>query len=237
MSLRNLKSFAAAMLVLALAVGPATAQAAPRAAASEQQELVNEARATFVHFRDDPNLTGFREHEREARGFLIVPKAVRVGLVFGGSGGSAVLVARGKGGWNGPSFYTIGTGSFGLQLGVDVSEVVVLVMTQRGMDSLLSASLRHGLDASVAAGPVGVGAGRAPGPTADFVYYSRSKGLYGGVSLQGAMIRPDADANAAYYGRPVSPRDILVRGSLRNARANALLETVDADTLRVSARR
>jgi SH3 domain-containing YSC84-like protein 1 len=110
------------------------------------------------------------------------------------------------------------------------------VMTQRGMNSLLSASVRGGVDASVAAGPVGIGAGRAPRPTADFIYYSRSKGLYGGATLEGAMIRPADGWNRAYYGRTVSPREILVSGSVRSPRSNALLETLD-DTLRVVARR
>jgi len=239
MFMRNLRAFAGLALALAIA-GPAAAQTVTvRAArlASEQQELVNAARDTFVRFRDDPDLEGFREHEREARGFLIVPKAVRVGLVFGGSGGRGLLVARGRTGeWNGPSFYKVGTASFGLQAGVDVSNVVVLVMTQRGMDALLSASVRLGMDASAAAGPVGVGAGRPPRPDTDFVYYSRSKGFYGGVSLEGAMIRPDDDWNRAYYGRPVSPRDILVRGSLRRPGSQRLLETLD-NSLRVARRR
>jgi SH3 domain-containing YSC84-like protein 1 len=236
MSLERLKPFAAAALVLALAVGPSAAQAAPRAAVSEQQELVNEARATFLHFRSDPNLTGFREHEQEARGFLIVPMAVRAGLVFGGSGGRGVVVARNRdGSWNGPSFYRVGAASFGLQAGVDVSEIVVLVMTQRGMNSLLSASVRGGVDASVAAGPVGIGAGRAPRPTADFIYYSRSKGLYGGATLEGAMIRPADGWNRAYYGRTVSPREILVSGSCRNPGSKPLLETMEY-SLRVAGR-
>jgi lipid-binding SYLF domain-containing protein len=228
MSLQHLKPFAALALVLAVTVGATSAQAAPRAAASEQQELVNESRVTFGHFRDDPSLTWFREHEKDALGFLIISKAVRVGFVFGGSGGRGVLVAKGEAGdWNGPAFYTAGTASVGFQAGVDVSEIVVLVMTKKGLDSLLSASVKAGVDASVAAGPVGVGTGIAPKPDADFVYYSRSKGLYGGVSLEGAVIKPTDDWNKAYYGQIVSPIDILVRGSFRNPGAKRLLETVE----------
>ncbi len=228
MSLRNYKSVAALALVLAVAVGPPVAQAAPKAAVSEQQELVDESRVAFGHFRDDPSLTWFREHERQALGFLIVSKAVRVGFVFGGSGGRAVLVAKGDAGeWNGPSFYTVGTASVGFQAGVDVSEIVVLVMTKKGMDSLLSTTVKAGVDASFAAGPVGVGTGTAPKPDADFVYYSRSKGLYGGVSLQGAVIKPTDDWNKEYYGQIVSPIDIIVRGSFRNPGAKRLLETIE----------
>jgi lipid-binding SYLF domain-containing protein len=229
---RNLKALAALALVVAIA-GPSAALAAPRPA-SEQQELVNAARVTFSSFGD---LTGFREHEREARGYLIVPRAWRVGLIFGGSGGRGVLVSRGRTGeWNGPSFYTVGTASFGLQAGVDVSDIVVLVMTQRGMNALLSPTFKLGMDASAAAGPVGVGVGRPPRPDTDFIYYSRAKGFYGGVSLQGARIRPDDHWNTAYYGRPVTARDILVRGSVRNPGSRGLIETVDVSA-RVVARR
>jgi SH3 domain-containing YSC84-like protein 1 len=232
MFMRNLKALAALALVVAIA-GPPAALASPRAV-SEQQELVNSARVTFSSFGD---LSGFREHEREARGYLIVPGAWRIGLIFGGSGGRGVLVSRGQTGeWNGPSFYTVGTASFGLQAGVDVSDVVVLVMTQRGMNALLSPSVRLGMDASAAAGPVGVGVGRPVRPDTDFIYYSRAKGFYGGVSLQGARIRPDDHWNMAYYGRPVTARDILVRGSVRNPGSRGLLETVDVSA-RVVARR
>lgn len=232
MFVRNLKALAALALVVAIA-GPPAALAAPRAA-SAQQQLVDAARVTFSRFGD---LSGFREHEREARGYLIVPRAWRVGLIFGGSGGRGVLVSRGRTGeWNGPSFYTVGTASFGLQAGVDVSDIVVLVMTQRGMNALLSPTFKVGMDASAAAGPVGAGVGRPPRPDTDFIYYSRAKGFYGGVSLQGARIRPDDHWNTAYYGRPVTPRDILVHGSVRNPGSRGLTETVDVSA-RVVARR
>ncbi len=92
------------------------------------------------------------------------------------------------------------------------------------------------MDASFAAGPVGVGAGRPPRPDTDFIYYSRSKGFYGGLSLEGAMIRPDDHWNFAYYRSPVSPRDILVRGSIRNPASRRLLETVD-NSMRVAGKR
>ena len=172
---------------------------------------------------------------REPRDFRVLQDAQHsLAVCLGGRG---VLVSRGRTGeWNGPSFYTIGTASFGLQAGVDVSDIVVLVMTQRGMNALLTPSVRLGMDASVAAGPVGAGVGRPPRPDTDFIYFSRAKGFYGGVSLQGARIRPDDRWNAAYYGRPVSARDILVRGSVRHPGSRGLLETVDVSA-RVVARR
>lgn len=237
MSSRNLKVAGVLAVAVAVALTAAPAKAAARQTISEQQELVNRARATFTSFREDPGLTGFREHERDALAFLIIPKAVRVGLIFGGSGGPGVVVARNGRSWNGPSFYSIGTASFGLQAGVDVSEIIVAVMTPRGLNALLSGSTRLGMDASVAAGPAGIGAGRAPRPTADFVYYTRAKGLYGGATLEGAMIRPNTEWNDAYYRGPASPREILIAGSLRNTGSRRLLATVETASLRVAVRR
>jgi lipid-binding SYLF domain-containing protein len=226
MSSPRLKSVFSAVIALALAAGPAFARTASRGAPSEEQALVNDARATFARFRDDPDLTTFLENEREARAVLIIPKAVRAGLILGGSGGPGVVLARRGTSWSGPSFYRLGTASLGLQIGVDVSEIVVFVRTQRGLDVLLSPSMKMGLDASIAAGPVGAGAGRAAHPTADFVYYSRSKGFYGGVSLEGAAIRPDEEANRAYYGRLASPREVLVEGTFRNVGSKALVASL-----------
>ncbi len=226
MSSPRLKWVLSCAVALALAAGPAMARTTSRKTLSEEQALVNDARATFVHFRDDLDMTGFREHEREARAVLIIPKAVRAGLIMGGSGGTGVVLAKRAGSWSDPSFYKLGTASVGLQIGVDVSEIVVFVMTPRGLDALLSPTTRAGVDASIAAGPVGIGAGRAPKPNADFVYYSRSKGFYGGVTLEGAVIRPDAAANEAYYGRFATPREILVQGSLRNPGSRRLIETL-----------
>jgi lipid-binding SYLF domain-containing protein len=120
---------------------------------------------------------------------------------------------------------------------VDVSEIIVAVMTQRGLNTLLSGHTRLGVDASVAAGPVGIGAGRAPRPTADFVYYSRAKGLYGGATLEGAVIRPDNEWNEAYYRGSATPREILIAGSLRNTGSRRLLATVETSSLRVAVRR
>jgi lipid-binding SYLF domain-containing protein len=209
-----------------MAAGPATARTTSGKTLSEEQALVNNARAAFVHFRDDLDMTGFLEHEREARAVLIIPRAVRAGLIMGGSGGPGVITAKRAGSWSDPSFCTLGTASFGLQIGADVSEIVVFVMTPRGLNALLSPSTKAGMDACIAAGPVGIGAGRAPKPDTDFVYYTRSRGFYGGLTLEGAVIRPDAAANQAYYGRFASPREILVQGSLRNPGSRRLIETL-----------
>src|SRR4029453_7041882 len=97
---------------------------------------VDAALQTWNNFQADPNLTWFREHESEAVGFLIAAKVVKAGFIIGGSGGRAVLIAKGDKGWAGPAFYTMGTASAGFQAGVDVSEIVTLGMTQKALASL-----------------------------------------------------------------------------------------------------
>ncbi len=200
------------------------ATAVPAFAQSEQQKLVDECLVTWNNFQADPNLTWFREHDHEAVGFLIAAQVVKAGFVFGGSGGRAVLVAKGDKGWAGPAFYSVGTASVGFQAGVDVSEVITLVMNKKALESLMSGSVKAGADASVAAGPVGVGAGTKP--NADFLVFTRAKGLYGGVNVNGAVIKPTEDWNKDYYGKLVSPIDIVIRGEFKNPGGAAIVDAI-----------
>ncbi len=210
----------AAALVLAFAV-----TATPALAQSEQQKLVDECLVTWNNFQSDPNLTWFRDHDNEAVGFLIAATVVKAGFIFGGSGGRAVLVAKGDKGWAGPAFYTMGTASAGFQAGVDVSEIITLVMNKKALESLMSGAVKAGADASVAAGPVGVGAGTKP--NADFLVFSRAKGLFGGVNVNGTVIKPTEDWNKDYYGKLVSPIDVIIRGEFRKPGARPLIEAVE----------
>jgi SH3 domain-containing YSC84-like protein 1 len=203
------------LLVLALS--------APAARADE--ELVNDARETIMRFTSDPNMDWFRDNAREAMGLLVVPRLWRGGFFFGGSGGSGVLLARDPqtGTWSYPAFYTIGAVSVGPQVGAEAAEVVLMIMTQRGLDSMLATSVKLGADVSIAAGPVGAGAKAA---TTDILAYSRSKGFYGGATVEGAVIAARDSWNEAYYGRPVRPLDILLRREAKNAQADLLRQEV-----------
>ena len=188
-------------------------------------QQVQRAEATLANFRNDPEMTWFRNHLKNARAVIISPRVTRAGFVFGGSGGEALVLARDKSGnWAGPAFYNMGAGSVGLQIGVDVSEVVILVMSQKALDALLSRNFKLGGDASIAAGPVGVGA--AAGVTTDMISFARAKGAYAGVSMDGAVVSPDTGANTAYYGRPASPADILVTRSVQNPSGAALQQSL-----------
>jgi lipid-binding SYLF domain-containing protein len=137
-----------------------------------------------------------------------------------------VLLARdaGSGQWRGPVFYTMATGSIGFQAGIAASENVTLVMTEKGLNTLLAPSVKLGADASVAAGPVGAGA--ASDVKTDFISFARSKGLYGGLNLDGTVVTANNDWNNAYYGKKVLAPDIVIRGTATNPKAGDLLTTV-----------
>ena len=193
-------------------------------AQSDPQKLIDAADRTFSNFMRDPEMTWLQQNIGRARAVLIAPEIVKAGFIFGGSGGRAVLIAKEGGKWNGPSFYTMATASVGFQAGVSVSEVVTLVMTQKGMDSMLAANFKVGGDASVAAGPIGAGA--KSDILADLIAFSRAKGVYGGVNIDGTLVNLSDDWNRAYYGKSVQPVDILVRGSVHNKSADKLLGDV-----------
>ena len=190
-------------------------------AQQDQNQLVTSAQSTFSDFQRDPDMTWFRANVSRAKAVLIAPEIVKAGWIFGGSGGRAVLYARDtQGKWSGPAFYNIGAASVGFQAGLSVSQTITLVMTEKGLNSLLANSVKLGGDASIAAGPVGAGANSDI--TTDFVAFSRSKGLYGGLNLEGSVISPANDWNNAYYGKTVLPPDILVRGDARNPQGEQL---------------
>jgi len=195
----------------------------------EAERLVSEARITLLNFTRDPNQTWIQQNLNRAKGVLIAPQIVRAGFIVGGSGGRAVLVASDGRTWAGPAFYDLVTASVGFQAGVDVSEAVIVVMTEKALNSLLSTSFKIGGDASIAAGPVGAGAQSTV--TADLVAFTRAKGLYGGVNLDGTVVNSNMRWNDAFYGRTnVLPTDILIRRSVTNPEAVPLLSDIASAT-------
>jgi SH3 domain-containing YSC84-like protein 1 len=196
----------------------------------DARQLVEKAKLTVEDFQKDPNMGRFRELAAKAKGMLILPQMLRGAFIVGASGGSGVLVARDDktGRWNGPAFYTLGGASFGFQAGADAAEVIILAMTERGVTKLLEPQVKLGADISVAAGPVGGGtAAGTAGLSADLVSYSIAKGLYGGFSVDGSVAGVRTTLNHAYYGKPVSPTDILIKGEAKNPHAHELLERVE----------
>lgn len=190
------------------------------------REVVEKANLSVKNFTADPNMQYLRENLGDAEGLLIIPAMVKGAFIIGGSGGTGVLLAKGKDSqWSSPAFYTMGSGSIGFQWGGEVSEIILMVMTQKGMDHLLSSSFKLGADASVAAGPVGVG---TKAQTADILAYSRSKGAFAGVSLEGAVVKVRPKYNTAYYAKEVRPVDILVAQNISSPHADQLRNSVAA---------
>ena len=205
---------------------------APVAAADEAAEarvVVSNANTTFSNFINDPDMVWFRDHLNQARGLLIVPKLGRGGFIIGGSGGRGLLLARDheSGRWSEPAFYTMGSASIGLQIGGDLSEVILVIMSKRGVDAMLSTKAQLGADMSVAAGPVGTGTRAA---TADVLSFARSKGAFAGLTVEGSIVEPDDTRNTAYYGKAVSPVDILIRHSVNNPNSDELVMNVTEHT-------
>jgi len=197
--------------------------------AADAKELVEKARLTIEKFTSSSAMGGFRDLAKKAKGVFISPQVLRGAFIFGVSGGSGVLLAReGTGSkWAGPAFYSMGEASFGLQAGADAQEVVLLAMTERGVTNLLSPTAKLGTDASVAAGPVGIGVtAETAGLSADILSFALSKGVFAGVSLEGAVVGVRESLNKAYYGKEVNATDILIRRTVTNPQAAPLLEAV-----------
>jgi lipid-binding SYLF domain-containing protein len=212
-----------------IALGLGALQGAQASDAAEAEALVTKARLALENFQRDPDMEALRQLAKRAWAMLIMPQMLKGGFVVGGSGGNGVLVARQgpEQPWHGPAFYTVGGISLGLQAGAELSEVVMLAMTQRGMATMLRSSVKLGAEANVALGPIGAGAEAATaGLSGDLLVFSRSKGLYGGFSLQGAVMSTRHTLNHAFYGRAVSTTDILVQGTAISDKADGLLMSV-----------
>lgn len=221
-----------ALLVLTLTVSVMLAARPARADdRRDAQNLVDRSHMALDSFLADPHM-GRPLHSllRKAKGVLIQPQILRGAFLFGGAGGSGVFLVRDPktGRWSEPAFYGMGQFSFGFQAGVDMSEVVLVALTERGVSALLSPSAKLGADASVAAGPIGFGAEAATeNLSGDIVSYARAKGLYGGVSLEGAVITPRDGLNTAYYGKAVTPSDVLIMRTATNPHADSLVQALD----------
>jgi lipid-binding SYLF domain-containing protein len=177
--------------------------------AADMQDDVNQAVTIIERFQEIPETAIPRAVLRDAKGLAILT-VLKAGFVFSGRGGTGVVVARTKGGWSGPSAIGTGGAGFGLQIGAQVTEFVIVLNTDEAVRAFSrGGNVSLGADLSVAAGPVGRTAEAGITPMAAVYTYSRSQGLFAGVSLQGTVIMARDDTNAAYYGRRVSPSDIL----------------------------
>jgi lipid-binding SYLF domain-containing protein len=189
------------------------ARGAAQAQQSQEQLLVDRSRLALEEFLADANFERMRVYVQNAQAVLVFPEMLKGAFFFGAEGGTGLMVVRDEasGAWSSPAFYLLLAGSFGLQFGASATSVVITVMNRPAIDKILTAKFKLGTDASVAAGPAGAGVGAAT--TAhfgeDLYTFSRTKGLFAGLSLDGAGILPNHDANEAFYGLKTTPARIL----------------------------
>lgn len=218
---------AAAMAAAALLIAGAVSARAD----SNPQSVVDNARYTLEKMVRNPELKPLPYLLGKAQAVLIVPSLLKAGFFVGGEGGSGVLLARGKGGeWSNPAFFSIGSGSFGLQIGFQDSQVILLIMSRRTLESMLEAKVKLGADASVSAGPVGIGyeGSTAINLRADIYSYALSRGAFLGASFEGSVTVEDNDRNRAYYGPGATAQSILVQQRHSNPGAAELIRVLSA---------
>ncbi len=151
---------------------------------------------------------------------IVFPSVLKAAFVVGGSYGRGAMVCRTgktfKGPWGAPAMYALEGGSIGFQIGGQATDLVLLVMNERGASSILDSKVKLGADASVAAGPVGRDASADTDAylRSEVLSYSRSRGLFAGISLEGSTLRPDDDATADVYGRKLTAREIVLGGKI-----------------------
>jgi lipid-binding SYLF domain-containing protein len=204
-------------LLLAFGLFAATgAQARP-------QSVLAHATATVEDLKHDRMFGDARNALRHARAVLIVPQLVKGGFIFGAEGGDGVLLARTGRGFSSPAFYSLTSGSFGLQIGLEEAQLVMFIMSDKALRAVERSKFKIGAGAGLTVVTLGAGAeGATSGNfTGDIVVWSRAKGAYGGITLNGSVVAPEEDTNADFYGSRASVPEIL-DNKVSNPAANAL---------------
>ena len=181
------------------------------ALSKDEVKRLNESITILSELRSTPEKGIPEDYWAKAQCVLVIPSLKKAALGIGGEYGSGVMSCRKANGWTPPAFMQLAKGSWGLQIGAQSIDLVLLVMNKRGVDKLLDDKVSLGADASVAAGPVGRSANAATDAqmSAEMLAYSRSQGLFAGVDVSGGVLRPDKEADARAYGPNVTPRDLI----------------------------
>ena len=221
----SLKGFAALAVIAVLAL-PATAQ-------KKERNRVENAGTVMKEIMDIPDNIPQSLIDK-ADCVVVLPSVLKFAFIFGGSYGRGVMTCRSgenfQGPWGAPSMMALEGGSFGLQLGGQATDFVLLLMSGRSASSILSSKVKLGGDASAAAGPVGRTASAETDVAlrAEILTYSRARGLFAGISLTGSTLRPDKSANTALYGKQIEAKDIVLKGAVPvPASANLLVSTLN----------
>jgi lipid-binding SYLF domain-containing protein len=198
-------------------------------AQGDQQALVDRSTLALQEMMTQTVSQDPRIMLQRSRAVMICPRVFKAGFIIGGSGGDCVLLARaGNGTWSYPAFYGLGSGSIGFQAGIQDSAISMMIMTGRGLNAVMDSQFKLGADASVAIATVGgsVGGATTAAVGADIVVYAESRGLFGGVSVEGSIMSLRSDWDAAYYGQPYSARQIVEQMVAANRGADPLREVL-----------
>ncbi|HEY3637974.1 MAG TPA: lipid-binding SYLF domain-containing protein [Rhizomicrobium sp.] len=208
------------VLGLMFAVAPVEAQPA---------SVLDSATRTVDGMVTDPMFGPSRQILRDARAVLIVPHLIKGGFIFGAEGGDGVLLQRMGRKWSSPAFYTIGSASFGLQIGLEEAHFVMFIMSERALRAVEQSKFTFGGEAGLTVITLGANAQGATSTnlTGDIIVWAASKGAYGGLTLQGSVLAPKTDANASFYGRPVTVQGILA-DQVSNPQATPLRRSLAA---------
>ena len=174
----------------------------------------------------DTNNREARKLLKNAKGVMVCPRVFKAGFILGGEGGACVLTGRNDAGWSSPAFYGLGSGSVGFQIGVQDSQIIFLLLTDKGIRALMDSQFKFGGDASVAVATIGAG---VQGSTttalrADIVAFAQTRGLFAGLSLEGTLLSQRSEWNQIYYGQALSPQQVVLNGQGQNPGAEPLKE-------------
>jgi len=196
-------------------------------AQTEQQTLVDRATLSVQEMLSEQAAGDARKLLVDAKGAMVCPRVFKAGFILGGQGGNCVLLGRPQGTqWSSPAFYGMGSGSIGLQIGVQDAEILFIVLTEKGLQALLDSQFKIGADASIAVATIGAGVGGSTTAAlrADIVAIAQARGLFAGISLDGSLISSKSDWNQSFYGKPLAAQQIVIGGEGNNPGADPLRE-------------
>lgn len=205
MNVQRMAAAVAAAVWMGVSAAPAARQD------SDEARRVREAATVFGEIMNAEDQAIPRAILGKAEAVAVFPSTVRAGFVVGGMRGRGIISARTQGGWSAPGFLTLTGGSVGLQIGGQAADILLVISNRRGLENLVSNQFTLGADAAVAAGPVGRDAKAATDIQlrAEILSYSRARGLFAGVTINGSTVRPDRDANERFYGKRLDTKQIL----------------------------
>jgi lipid-binding SYLF domain-containing protein len=208
------RAMRAAMGAVVLGLAVINVQAADLS--TREANRIQEAATVLKEIHGVPDKDIPQELWERAECVIVVPGLKKAAFVIGGEYGKGLMSCRHTGAWSAPIFVQIGKGSWGLQIGAQSIDLVLLVMNASGMEKMLRNKVSLGVEASIAAGPVGRDARAATDAQmkTEILSYSRTQGLFAGINLSGGVVRADGDDNADLYGRTIVPKDVVMGGTI-----------------------